>query len=727
MFMLQLRQIVQFTLVLLLSVMTFAAEPKTDTHEDALAVFYVLEGNVEKEYNALVEKEIKKIGFIMADPHHRVNDQYEAKYGTTQLDVLSFLPAVNDDLVMKLFNKDPRLAGFSPFNMLIYKRKSDKVTHVGHLMPKAMLDILGITDEEVRKQFIDSFKPLDALTEKYFKSKGLTYTKEYIPYHNTTKKKMINFEYTFERPDDLDEFLEEIQNKFELAFIDKHYLIAGFHDFMQTDNAEEYLEGFDAFWSYSLCHLTYSYNVFDTDGSRPDAGLFAPCTMYVYIKKDSNKMVIGMPSLANVKNTLHITSAKRVGWMDKLDREIPQILTSMGMQAVTNVNPLKETPAPLKVDMTPTGPVPGSVYSIDERKESKKEPVQTKQKQTQNTTQTVAKEAKTQAAPKQQSAQQIQTESGTVHITIPKPPEVPKPVSLKIDNENMLNSRAIKFSKRVPPGYVPLEQRTQKEKAVNTSDKLGEVDNGGRISTYLRAPYMDANKAKSILEKAGFKIIAVTPLDKKKELTVIVFTNDALEKLAADKNAEFLASLRLLVNKKDNHISVTNPLYLAKAFMGENFESKVPTEILKKITGSFKGMVNSKDKLKFQLLPKYQFMNGMPQYKDMVEVALGNDLEANIQGKKQVVFQQNLPNGAVLFGMKFRKRTQKFPYRIGTNNAALLPYPVLIKNGKAYIMDPKYYISVMYPRLQMSEFMTIATVPDAIVKECQRIFRKKKK
>ena len=721
--MLQLRRFVQFALLLLLPTTIFAAKAETKVQEeDALAVFYVLKGNVEKEYNTLVEKEIKKIGFVMADPHHRVNDQYEAKYGSTQLDVLSFLPAVNDDLVMKLFNKDPRLAGFSPFNMLIYKRKSDKVTHVGHLMPKAMLDILGITDAEVRKQFIDSFKPLDALIETYFHDKGLSYTKEYIPYHNTTKKKMINFEYTFERPDDLDEFLEEIQNKFELAFIDKHYLIAGFHDFMQTDNAEEYLETFDAFWSYSLCHLTYSYNVFDTEGSRPDAGLFAPCTMYVYIKKDSNKMVIGMPSLANVKNTLNITSSKRVGWMDKLDREIPQILTDMGMQAVTNVNPLTQTPKPVKVDMTPTGSVPGTVYGIKERKEMEKEAAPAKQKQTANET----KSASTETKPQQQTEQQIQTESGTVHITIPKPPKVPTPVTLKIDNEDMLNSRAIKFSKRVPPGYIPPEKRAQKEKAANTSDKLGEVDNGGRISTYLRAPYMDVDKAKANLEKAGFRIIAVTPLDKKKELTVIVFTNDALEKFAADKHSEFLASLRLLVDKKDNHISVTNPLYLAKAFMQDNFDASVPTEVLKKIRGSFKGMVNSKDKLKFQLLPKYQFMNGMPQYKDMVEVALGDDLAANIQGKKQVVFQQKLPNGALLFGMKFRKRTEKFPYRIGTNNAALLPYPVLIKNGKAYIMDPKYYISVMYPRLQMSEFMTIATVPDAIVKECQRVFRKRK-
>ncbi len=721
-----LHPLLRYFLILLLPVLIFAAPPSNSERNNALAVFYVLDGNAEKAYNRLVEKEIQKIGFVMADPHHRVNDQYEAKYGSTTLDVLSFLPAVNDDLVMKLFNTDPRLAGFSPFNMLIYKKKSDKVTHVGHLMPEAMLDMLGITDESVRKPFIESLNKLDAFILSYFKNNGLKYTTEYLPYKNATKQKMINFEYTFEEPEDLDEFIEEFQNKFELAFIDKHYLIAGFHNFLDTDNGEEYLEDFDAFWSYSLCHLTYSYNVFDTKGARPDAGLFAPCTMYVYIKKGTNKMIIGMPRLANVKNTLNITSSKRVGWMDKLDREIPQILTSLGMQAVTNVNPLKETPKPVKIDMTPYGTVAGTVFSKDEKKAMAKEAPKTVVKEPKKAQSAPKKEAEKPAAPAKAKTQSIENGGNTVNIVIPTPPKVPTPVKVNTKNSGLTQLRAIQFSKRVPPGYIPPEARTQSAKPTNTTTKVGEIDKG-RISTYLRALYMDVAEAKKKLEAAGFKILAVAPLDKKKQLTTIVFTNDTLEKFAVDNNAEFLASLRLLVDKKDNHISITNPLYMARAFIQKDaFDTKVPKEILAKIKKGFKGLVNSKDKLKYNLLPNYRFMNGMPQYKDMVEVAMGSDLYRNIHGKKQVVFEQKLPNGAVLFGMTFRKRTQKFPYRIGTNNAALLPYPVLIKGDKAYIMDPKYYISVMYPLLKMSEFMTIATVPDAILKEAQRVFRKKK-
>ena len=687
--------------VFLFSVSLLSARPVKN-----LALFYVIEGNAEKPYNALVEKELPKIGYVMADPHHRVNDQYEEKYGSTTLDVLSFLPTVNDDLVMKLFNVDPRLAGFSPFNMLIYKKKSDSVTHVGHLTPEAMLDILGIDDPKVTEPFIESFKPLDMRIETYFKSKGLHFKKVEIPYHNETKPKMMNFVYRFETPDDMDEFLESFQNKFELAFIDKGYLIAGFHNFMDTDNADELLKDFDAFWSYSLCHLGYSYAVFDNAGARPDAGLFAPCTMYVYIKKGENKMVVGMPRLANVKETLGIKDPKRIAWMDKLDKEIPQIMHSLGMKAVENVNPLTSQPKEIAIDMTP--PVdPSKISSISD---------------THSGNQTKKGESGTKRS-------DTGDQNDTVHIVIPKPPVPPKPVQISTENANDMNLRNIKFSKRYPPGYVPVKERFKNMAASKkTADhgKAGEVT-AGRVSAYLQAPYMDLTKAKETLQKAGFKILAVMPLTKKeKDLHVIVFTNDTLEQFAAKHNAEFLANLRMLVDNKEKRISITNPIYFAKAFMGEKYDASVPKALLKTITSHFKGLKNSDDKLKFQQLPHYRFMNGMPEYKDMEEVALGDDLVAATEGKKQIVFTQKLSNGATLIGVKFRRRTQKFPYRIGTKNALVLPYPILVKNGKAYIMDPKYYIALMYPSLKMSEFMTIATVPDAILKECQRVFRKRK-
>ena len=98
-----------------------------------------------------------------------------------------------------------------------------------------------------------------------------------------------------------------------------------------------------------------------------------------------------------------------------------------------------------------------------------------------------------------------------------------------------------------------------------------------------------------------------------------------------------------------------------------------------------------------------------------------------LKDNDKVAYTQTLENGSTLVGIKLSKRTRKFTKRIGRNNAAMLPFPILIENGKAKILDPKYYIAFMYPMLQMTEFMTIATTPDAMIKDSEKVFKKKKK
>lgn len=681
--------LILFLFTLLFSITVQASDSASKINEDTLAVFYTLEGNAQERYNELIEKKIKSTGFQLTDPHKRVNDQYETKYGSTVLDVLSFMPVVNDEIILPLLNIDPRIAGFAPFNMLIHKKLDENKTHVGHLMPKIMLDILGIEDKKVREAFTASLTPLDAMIEQ-----ELGGVKSYMPYKKLPEKRMINFEYEFEAPEDMDDFIEEFQNTFELAFIDKQYLIAGFHDFMEgSSDAEEILEGYDAFWTYSLCHLEFSYNMFDNEGARPEAGLFAPCTMYMYIKKGSNKLIVGMFRLHNWSDTLEITDKKRIELIEKLDKEIPEILTALGMKDTSNTNTL------LNVDTNNTNKK--IAKETDIQRSSGESAIETEQNNTND----------------------IQAKTNTVEIilpTVPKPPEV---IQLNT-NSSADTDRSIKFSKRVPPDYIAHRFDNQKKVKNGTHTNVGEEIHG-RISAYLRGEFMDVKTVEEKLQAAGFNILVSTPVNKDGTLVSVVFTDQSLISMASKENRGFMASLRVLVDTKDKSISITNPLYMTKGFLQNDFNEKSAKKILAKLMTQFSNLENSKDALKFQLLPKYQFMNGMPHYEDMIEVAVGDDLLEKIKDNDTVLFTQTLENGSTLIGVKLGKRTSTFTKRIGRNNAAMLPYTILIENGKAKILDPKYYIAYMYPMLQMSEFMTIATIPDAMVKDCEKVFKKK--
>ena len=324
------------------------------------------------------------------------------------------------------------------------------------------------------------------------------------------------------------------------------------------------------------------------------------------------------------------------------------------------------------------------------------------------------------------------TKENIVKIRIPKVPDVPKVEAIvpkieyigtqpDVDEEIRYKSHRKKeviFSKRVPPWYGKKEE-TFSEKA-----DVGEVANG-RISAYLQAPLISKKEVKSKIEKAGFNILTSFSLDKKGTLTSIVFSDKSLDTAASKKNRGFAGALRVLVDEKNSQISITNPIYMMKAFMQEEYDEKIAKDTLKRLRDTFDELKNSKDLMKFRVLERFQFMSGMPFYKDMKVVAKGKnqDLLEKAKKSKKVVYEHKLSNGSTIIGVKLSRRTSKFVKKIGYQNSGLLPYPVLIEDGKAKILAPKYYIAVMYPMLKMSQFMSIATIPGAIEKDCDKVFR----
>lgn len=675
--------------------------PVLATADQDLAVIVTVKGDVEKKYDAFLEQKIKSIDFSLTDPHKRVNDGYKKKYGSTKLDILSFMSVANKNAMSPLLEIDPRLAGFNPFNLLIYRTTGEENSHIGHLVPSAILDMIGITDEKVRVEYPKIIEPLDAMMKEEFGSDI-----SMIKIKKMAEKKMMNFEVPFERPEDIDDFIDEFQEKFEEAFEDKEYIIAGFFNYKESFDGVDRLPSYDAFWVYSLCHFKFSYTVFDNEGGRPDAGLFAPCSMYMYIKKDSNTLVVGMPRLANWAATLGIEDENRLTLVKQLDKEIPEIMVSLGAREVENVNPMKETPAPLK-----------------------KEPEASKDaKAAAPVAKTAEVKEEAQAPAPQKSDDQKAEGDNSVVIEIPQPP---KPVeALKVitvggnapvmQNESLYKPRAIALKVSKPPKAIAAVSSEKK-----SDTKVGEVTNS-QVSAYLRGDLQSVDAVKKALGGAGFTILSASAIDKKGQLTSIVFTNDALTKMADKENRGFAASLRVLVDEKNKQITITNPLYIARGFLQDDFDQKAVTPILESIRKAFPGLKNSEDVLKFTLLPKYHFMVAMPYYEDMIVLAKGDDLLAKAKarnGGKDLVFVQPLSKGRTLIGLKLGKRTGKFINKIGVKNGALLPYPILIENGEAKILDPKYYISVMYPMLKMSEFMKISTVPGAIQLDCENLFR----
>ena len=319
-------------------------------------------------------------------------------------------------------------------------------------------------------------------------------------------------------------------------------------------------------------------------------------------------------------------------------------------------------------------------------------------------------------------------------ITVPSVPEVPQPIKLSselplVDEHGHIILQNLKtlypprekivFSTNVAPPRF-----NKNKKKDETAALLGNVDNA-RVTAYLQSPLLTVDEVVAKLKQENFEILSVYKVDKKGTATSIVFTNDAIKKAASVNMRGFAGTLRIVVDKENKLVNISNPIYMLKAFMQKEYNPNVAEKVLTQIHTIFSDLKASTEIVKFLALERFQFIENMPFYQDMqiIAKAKNEELLKRAQKSKKIVYEQHLENGSIIVGVELGSRTSKFVKKIGYQNSGLLPYPVLIEDGEAKILAPQYYIAVMYPKLKMSKFMTIATVPGAINKDIDKIFR----
>ena len=248
------------------------------------------------------------------------------------------------------------------------------------------------------------------------------------------------------------------------------------------------------------------------------------------------------------------------------------------------------------------------------------------------------------------------------------------------------------------------------------------------VNAYLKGNLMTAEEVSSKLTAAGFEVLGTYVVNKKNKLQTVVYTNDTLKAMANKPGRGFAGIGRILIDGKNNNISISNPVYFGKAFMQDDADYAEMKKVKDQLTATFAGLTEGIDKWGYADLSDYHFMVAMPYYQDSAVVGEGpaeellKKAESYKKGKMHL-FTLKLAEGKYLVGYDLGKRTAKFPEKIGVENAGLLPYTILIENNEARIMAPKFYLAVSYPRLTMGQFMKIATVPGAIEKDLTKPFK----
>jgi len=232
-----------------------------------------------------------------------------------------------------------------------------------------------------------------------------------------------------------------------------------------------------------------------------------------------------------------------------------------------------------------------------------------------------------------------------------------------------------------------------------------------KLSAYYLAGIQTVDIIKKKLMANGFQVLAIDEVLQGE--TVITITNQELK-----ATNSYMATLHILVNRNESEVRVQNPSYLGSAYIkGYQYgDFKVTLNGLERVLSRMIPVLQQKE---MNELPEYHFMFGMPYLADTITVA-----DPATTPIKFISYTLRLPNGAILVGHKLSTKVSKFLNKIGqSQNAQLLPYESIIKDGKATILDPKYYLALSLPNLSMGQFMKIATIPDTIEKEIKKSYR----
>ena len=205
-------------------------------------------------------------------------------------------------------------------SMSIYSKKGEKTISVSSLSAEAMQKIMKIPADE---KLLTDLRELVVATLKTAlpnaKSEKLSYQIQ------EPKGELVT---TFSTEMDADEWEDELDDfkmGFEGELAPNGFVIAG-HNNLGDDFEEAKFEDFDFYEVYSICKLPVIYTIAKT---RPEAGAFAPCSLYLEKKKGQNTMNIAFPSVYNWMSSMAIDNKEDIKVLEDAQKGMKTILSGL--------------------------------------------------------------------------------------------------------------------------------------------------------------------------------------------------------------------------------------------------------------------------------------------------------------------------------------------------------------------------------------------------------------
>ncbi|HHS96213.1 MAG TPA: hypothetical protein ENJ45_06440 [Phaeodactylibacter sp.] len=261
-------------------------------------------------------------------------------------------------------------------------------------------------------------------------------------------------------------------------------------------------------------------------------------------------------------------------------------------------------------------------------------------------------------------------------------------------------------------------------------------------------PYVIAERWSSSFEEAksavstalvnnGFTIAGDYSPDHCSDCHVFAITCSELQSAVRAKGGRtaYAAALRVAVTMEGNEaiVTYTNPAYWGNAYFRKSFPQVKShyDNIQRKLSSAFSGNVTfgSKKGHSIKKLRGYNYMFGMPAFDDDIQVGSFTSYEnaktsvlKNLRQSSELtkVYEVNFDDmeltliGVGLGGSEGEKNFMPTIDISKPKHTPFLPYELLIKGNKAYMLHGRFRIALSFPDLSMGTFMKIVSTPGNI-------------
>lgn len=246
---------------------------------------------------ATIEKAFEDAGFLIS-ANKDLNIAFNAKYQKTHHKLYWLFQSYKADLVLELVKITPKAALFAPLSMSIYMDKGSNDISVSSLSIDGMAKITGIPANN--KHMIIYAKLVRDTLAKALPNGNFEKIKNKISKPEGELIISFSFEMEETEAEAIAEELEGIQTELEGSLEMVGFVIAGFNQLGDEFKDAGY-DKYDFFDAYSICKIPVIYPVSKV---HPEAGAFAPCTLYMYKEKGSLVVHMAYPSVYNWLSSL---------------------------------------------------------------------------------------------------------------------------------------------------------------------------------------------------------------------------------------------------------------------------------------------------------------------------------------------------------------------------------------------------------------------------------------